>query len=105
MDWACHLATADRAVLQHLGGPVLYAPRGGDAVEVRGIFDRSYVRVDAGEPGISSRGPAVFLLLADLPSDPETDEPTITVAGVSYRVTEAEPDGQGGVRLLLHVRG
>ena len=104
MGWASHLATADRAVLGVLGGPVLYGPGVGEAVEVRGIFDASYVKVDAGTAGGSSVGPAVVLRLADLPSDPEDDDPTITAAGTAYRVREVQRDGQGGVLLLLHQR-
>jgi hypothetical protein len=42
------------------------------------------------------------LRLADLPSDPEDDSPTITVEGVEYSVREPQKDGQGGVLLLLH---
>jgi len=104
MTWPTLLAAADRAVLQHLGGLVTYAPADGEPVEVTGIFDRAYVRADVGQAGVSGAGPAVFLRLSDLPADPENDDPTITVEGVAYRVREAEPDGQGGVRLLLYLR-
>lgn len=97
--------TMDRAVLEHLGGPVTYTSAEGDTVEVIGIFDRSYVRLDAGEAGVSSTGPALFVRLEDLPADPETDNPTIMVDGTKYRVREVEPDGRGGVRLLMHVVG
>jgi hypothetical protein len=71
-------------------------------VDVRGIFDAAYVRVEAGRAGVSSSGPAVFLRLEDLPTDPENDEPIMTVAGVNYTVREAQKDGQGGIHLLLH---
>jgi hypothetical protein len=104
MGWATHLATADRAVMGILGGPVLYGPSAGEALEVRGIFDAVHVKVDAGTAGVSSAGPAVFLCLADLPTDPEDDDPTITVAGTAYRVREVQRDGPGGVVLLLHKR-
>jgi hypothetical protein len=99
------LSAADVAVLQHLGETVLYTPGtnpGPTATAVTGIFDQSCVVVDAGQAGASSCGPAVFLRLADLPSDPAVDEPSISVRGIAYRVREAKPDGQGGVLLLLH---
>lgn len=96
------LATADRAVLDHLGGTVRYAPGVGVAVDVVGLFDAAYVRAEAGEAGAVSSGPAVFLRLEDLPSDPGTDDPTITVGDVSYKVSEPKKDGLGGVLLLLH---
>jgi hypothetical protein len=102
MAWPALLAAADRAVLQQLGGTVRYAPTAGQAVDVRGVFEAAYVRTEAGQAGVVSSGPAVFLRLADLPSDPEDDSPTITVEGVEYSVREPQKDGQGGVLLLLH---
>lgn len=101
--WDTLLAAADRAAVQHLGGPVRYTPASGPPVDVTGIFDAAYVTAAAGgQVGVGSSGPAVFLVLADLPTDPEDDDPTITVAGKSYRVKGApEKDGTGGVVLRL----
>lgn len=101
------LAAADRAALQHLGGPVRYTPSpiNGDAVDVTGIFDAAAVHQDVGQAGLVSQGPQVFLRLADLPVDPEDDDPTVVVAGNEYRVREVQKDGQGGVLLLLHRTG
>lgn len=101
MAWPTLLAAADRAALGILGGPVRYAPANGQPVDVVGIFDAAYVRAEVGDVAMVSSGPAVFLMLADLPSDPEVDTPTITVGGVQYRVREPRKDGQGGVLLLL----
>lgn len=102
MAFPALLALADRATLQHLGGVVRYTPGTGAAVDVRGVFDAAYVKVDAGHAGVSSSGPAVFLRLEDLPSDPEDDAPGITVDGVGYVVREVQKDGLGGVLLHLH---
>jgi hypothetical protein len=97
------LAMADRAALTAHGDPVTYSPGAGSPVSVCGIFDAAYQRVEAGEPGISSSGPGLFLRLADLPSDPGVDSAaTVTVATVVYRAWEVKPDGLGGVLLLLH---
>lgn len=96
------LATADRAVRDMLGDAVTYAPSSGAPVVVRGIFDAAYVRAEVGEAGLSTSSPAVFLRLEELPSDPDVDEPLLTVGGVTYRPHECEKDGQGGVRVLLH---
>lgn len=104
MGFSDLLAQADVAATQHLGGAVSYTTGLGATVSVQGIFDAAYVLVDAGQAGVSSCGPAVFLRLADLPSDAIDDEPTITVDAVEYEVREAKPDGQGGVLLLLHVK-
>lgn len=104
MTWPSLIEQMDRACLTHLGGvPVVYSPEDGDPVTVTGIFDARYLRVDAGQAGVGSVAPAVFLRLSDLPTDPDDDEPTITVEGVTYHVdAPPEKDGQGGVRLILH---
>lgn len=97
------LVAADIAVREVLGGSVTYTPTVGAAVTVDGIFDAAYVLVDAGQPGMSSAGPAVFLTLTDLPSDPEVDTGAlITVAAVEYSIHTVKADGLGGAYLLLH---
>jgi hypothetical protein len=103
MGWATLLAMTDRATLGQLGGPVTYTPASGPSVEVSGIFDAAFVPVDAGGVAvIGTSGPAVFVRLADLPTDPETDNPVITVAGQDYTVREVHPDGTGVAVILLH---
>lgn len=94
---------ADRAAQEHLGGvTVTYQPAVGAAVPVTGIFDAPYV-LAKGEPdaGVETAGPSVFFRLADLPVDPEDDEPTLTIAGIDYSVIERRPDGLGGIVLAL----
>lgn len=96
------VAQMDRAVLG-MGGTVRYTRDLGEALDVTGIFDAAYLRVAAGEAGVESASPAVFILLADLGFDPDEDEdPTITVAGIDYGVRERKRDGQGGIVFLLH---
>lgn len=74
----------------------------GEVVDVEGVFDAAYQRVDLGQPGVSSIGPAAFLTLADLPSDPETDTAsTVVVDGVTYSAHEVEKTF-GAVVLHLH---
>jgi hypothetical protein len=98
------VAATDRAAQTHLGGePVIYQPAVGAAVEVVGIFDPVYVLVKGDpEAGVETLGPTVFLRLEDLPVDPEDDDPTLTIRGVTYRrVVERLPDGFGGIALAL----
>ena len=106
MSFSDALASADRSIRQALGEtePVTYSPSDGDPVEVDGIFDAAYVNVEAGQAGVSSSGPVVWLGLDDLPSDPSTDyDATVTVAGTEYKIREAMPDGKGSVRIFLHL--
>lgn len=103
MGFADLLALADSVSQDVLGDTVTYTPGVGAPVTVLGIFDQPYAMVDALTPGVTSSGPVVFLLLSDLPSDPETDlTATLTVAGVVYSLDTVQKDGVGGVRILLH---
>jgi hypothetical protein len=100
------VAAADRIAMAVFGEPelVTYAPQVGDALEVTGIFDLQYVLAKgSAEAGVEALGPAVFLRLEDLPEDPtdESTEPTLTIRGVVYIVTERRPDGLGGIVLEL----
>ncbi len=102
MSWAALLATADRAVAARLGQDVTYAPAVGASVVVTGIYDAAYLAADPGEPGVSTTSPAVFLILSDLPTDPDDDEPTITVGDEVFEVVAVKKDSNGaGVLLQL----
>lgn len=106
MSFFEHIAEIDRTVQEHLGGvPVIYRPAVGEPVEVTGMFDAQYVLVKgSAAAGVESRGPAVFLRLADLPSDPDQDDPILTIQGTDYRVSERRPDDVGGIVLVLKLR-
>lgn len=96
------VAATAREALRVFGEPVTYTPEVGPAVPVTGIFSAQYVLAKgSAEAGVESTVPAVFVLLADLPTDPEEDEPTLTIGGVTYRVRERQPDGAGGIVLGL----
>ena len=102
MSFADLLAAGDGLVRDVLGESVTYTPTVGAAATVSGVFDAEYVRVEAGIAGVSSSGPAVFLAVDALPSDPTTDlTATVTVGGVTYSIFESKPDGLGGVVLIL----
>lgn len=93
----------DRAVQGALGGElVTYDPAAGAPVQVTGVFDELYVLAKGNaEAGVEALGPSVFLRLEDLPTDPEVDDPTLTIRSVVYRVIERRPDGMGGIVLVL----
>ena len=104
MGFADALALGDAALRGILGGSITYTPTVGEAVVVDGVFDAAFQVVDGvGSSAVMSVGPAVFLTLDDLPSDPETDTAaTVTVASVAYLPHTVKKDGQGGVVLLMH---
>lgn len=98
-----HIAAMDAVVLtSRLAMNLTYKPLSGPAVPVRGIFDANYELVEASSHGsVSTLAPAVFLRKADLPTDPELDEPILTIAGEDYRVVKVKPDSLTGVVLVL----
>lgn len=104
MAFADLLRVADQSVRGHLGGSVVYSPSVGAPVTVPAVFDAAHVRADVGQiSAAASVGPAVFVRLEELPSNPEEDTGArITNAGVAYTIHEVHPDGLGGAYLLLH---
>lgn len=103
MSFAELVAAADRAGQTLLGGEtVTYQPAVGSPVDVTGFFDSQYVLAKGtAEAGVETLGPAVFVRLEDLPTNPEDDDPTLTIRGDNYRVIERRPDGIGGIVLAL----
>ena len=98
------LARGDAAIRARLGDDavITYSPGTGAPATVAGIFDRAYREVEADGVTVSSTSPAVFLSLADLPSDPSSDlAATVTVNGTQYRIKDPRPDGMGAVLLML----
>lgn len=97
------VAQVDRSVQSLLGGEaVVYAPSVGLPVSITGVFDSNYVIAKGDQmAGVETLGPAVFFRVEDLPADPETDDPTLTIRAVNYRVIERHPDDMGGIVLEL----
>jgi hypothetical protein len=103
MSFDALILAADRAAQALLGGVVVsYKPAISPAVNVTGIFDAQYVLAKgSAEAGVEATGPAVFFRFSDLPVDPESDDPILTINGLTYSVTERRPDGLGGIVLVL----
>lgn len=110
MGFADAVARINRNAQRLLGGvPVIYRPKFGPAVAVTpsgapllGIFDDTFVLVQgSAEAGVEATLPTVNLILADLPTDPEVDDPTLTIGGVDYRVVKRAPADYGSIVLTL----
>lgn len=102
MGFADLLSVADQRVRQRTGETLIYTPGVGAAVSVAGVFDLEHHVTDLGGAGVDGYAPAAFVALADLGSDPETDEAaTITARGVTYSIHEVRKTA-GQVLLLLH---
>lgn len=110
MGFAENIARLDRHAQQRLGAvPVTYRPKFGPAVSLTptgdplvGIFDDSFVLAQgSAEAGVEASLPTVNLILADLPTDPEVDDPTLTIGGVDYRIFKRAPADYGSIVLSL----
>lgn len=95
MGFADLIAAADRAALERLGGvEVIYQPSIGQPVTVEGMFDESYILTDENES-------ALFLRIEDLPVHPDDDDPLLTIDGRQFKIRLRQPDGLGGIRLVI----
>lgn len=91
-----------------MGTTFTFTPNGGQPIEMQGVFDDSHAEEvpDAGgDVVISTHVPVIGVRLSDFPvgSLPERGD-VITRNGVGYDIVDTEPDGQGGSRLMLHVK-
>lgn len=81
-----------------------YSQNGAPAVTIAGIFDSDHLMIDAGQAGVTSSAP-VFTCTADdlagLVIGRARAGDLLTIAGVTYAVTEPRPDGTGMVSLIL----
>ncbi|MBF0309816.1 MAG: hypothetical protein HQL56_09835 [Magnetococcales bacterium] len=111
-DWQEAVAILQQACRDAFGVPVVYFPslrnhpeRAGCPIEVIGILDEQRENVSlmgSGDNGLEAIVPRTTLELrpADLGFDPLVGD-EVTVAGVSYRVREVNPDGSGSAILTL----
>lgn len=100
------VAVMDGQAIQLLGSvDVTYTPTVGSPIVVQGLFDDGYellVELDA-EYAVEQASPRVFVLVADLPADYATDDPTLTINGQAYSIIRREHDAKrAGIMLVLH---
>jgi len=108
MAFGDSVTSMDRVALATFGETVTYTPTVGSPppapVTPTGIFSAPFVLAEGdAHAGVEAQAPKIFLLLADLPTDPDVDQPTLTIRGDVYRVVEVDPDGMGGVLITLRL--
>jgi len=83
--------------------PVVVVP--GTADGGRGIFDRAHELVDmsSGVP-VSTTGPVLGIRLAEFVTPPAQGD-RMVIAGILFEAYDVKPDGQGGAKLVLKVKG
>lgn len=95
-DRLVFLAAAD------FGTTALYTPAaGGGAVSIDGIFDNDYLTLQMeGEADVATRQPRFHCRSADLVNGGGFGD-TLVIAGITYKLRIAEPDGTGMTMLML----
>lgn len=103
------------AVFKHLSNAIATFASG---EQVSGIFDDAHARGDVGMLSMADSRPTFTLLTADIPpavrnwfalylnpdlsdGEPDAVDLRLVLRGVTYRVTEHEPDGTGMSTLVL----
>ncbi len=84
------------------GESVIYTPKVGARLTIRGIFDNEFEQVDADtETVVASNVFTLGILLSDLKKPPEKGDRVI-IRRIEYRVVDSQEDGVVGSELFLH---
>lgn len=89
---------------QVIGDIANYTTVNGDEFEIRVVFDNGYERVDQlTQTVVSSNECVANCHLNNFPEgiEPEPND-ELEIDGNTYVVIDAEEDGEGGVRLIMH---
>ena len=82
--------------------PVTYTPPGGEPIAVRGVFDEAHEIIKTAGDGseYSTTAPVLGIRLLDWATAP-VQGGTLSIDGTIYRVFDLQPDGEGGVDVIL----
>lgn len=99
---ACNILDAAKSCF---GEDVLYVPKVGTPLNIRGIFDNQFEQIDPDtEIVISSNQPTLGIKLNDLPLPPAKGD-KVFVRDIEYRIVDSQEDGVAGSLLFLHKTG
>lgn len=109
MDWDAAVGAVLDACQESFGYSVEYSHNGSAPISIIGIYDAAHVSVDPDTgAAITSEDPILGISAADLPGKP-TKSDTLTITRTngeylgSFQVIDSEPDGQGGINLVLKI--
>lgn len=105
MGWLDEADDVISSAMEAFGEPVTFdAPvvvKPGTPFGGRGKFDEQHAAVDlGGEAPVSSSAPVLTVRIADFLAVPVSGV-RLTVRGQRFEVNDHQPDGQGGIRLVL----
>ena len=110
-------ALANAAVSAGLGIPITWIDADGDQFtttpdgdELLGVFDDRHQELPATDASMSRTGPWVAVTLSDLQNfDPDAETtygavaPGFIIRGITYRISDFQPNGLGSARFYLKV--
>ena len=88
--------------LRSFGEPAVYLPvQSTQRINITVIFDETFRTLDV-ETGttVQSTQPKAGIKLSELPFEPRAGD-RLLIRNKTYRITEYQPDGQGGAEVLL----
>lgn len=101
MTWQAAVNRILDASNRVFGESVIYTPDGGQPFSITGIFDVAHIEVDPDTgAAVTSAEPVLGLKRDDLAAEPKPRD-SVTVRGIQYRIVDKQPDGQGGINLIL----
>lgn len=88
--------------LSTFGEEAVYSGTGMSDTTLQVIFDNNFTAIDP-QTGmeVMTTQPMIGIKLDDLPREPFRGD-TISLNGISYKITEYHPDSEGMAKLLLH---
>lgn len=109
MDWSGAVSAAQDAFRDTFGEPVEYRVGGtAPGLSVSGIFNEVSTAIDMNTGAeVTIPQPNVGLKLSDLQGDSDTpfihgERDRLVIRGVLYRISNAQADGEGMVKMNLH---
>lgn len=91
----------NRAVSATLGIPATWTPKGGGSpVDLRAVFRRTHTIFDELGTPVETRMSSAHVRALDLTRLPIEDD-GFEIDGRAYLISAIEPDGQGGITLVL----
>ncbi|PCJ13805.1 MAG: hypothetical protein COB04_16085 [Gammaproteobacteria bacterium] len=100
MAWAQMVNMTRSACQKTFGEMVLYSYKNQKDLEIRGIFNESYVSLDADGAPISAAQPVVEINGADLPGKPKEND-NLFVSGRRWRVDDVHLKTEGDYLIFL----
>src|SRR5690606_37522085 len=89
----------------HFGEAITYTPAAAPAnfVALEGVFNEVWRQVEPDGAIVSTNQPNIGVRLIDFPAEKPIEGDTFLIRGRTYKVVDPQEDGEGGLKILLHL--